>query len=312
MKYCPFCNSPVQHWGATKKGSPRFYCPECKRTITKKKRVDVRIRHERHELDLWLGGKDSLTEIAQRYGSTRQTFWKHFRPFMSFPFEPQIPKEKMKMLILDATYIHKNTLCALVAIDESDRVFWRFAPHESYRAWKHFLSAFPEPEILVMDGQKGLFAAARDLWPDVKIQRCQFHVVSFAMHYLGRHPKDQASREIQNLLYRLKEVKDSNRRDWWILLYKVWEERYAKLMKEKNDGGKGYKNQKMKSVRFLIRKALPNLFTYIDNPGTPNTTNLVEGWINSAVAEAIRRHRGLKDFEKKTLVSIVLTHLKKR
>ena len=311
MKYCPFCKSSVQHWGTTRKGSARFFCPECKRTITKKKRLDVRIRHQRHEMDLWLGGKDSLKEISTRYHSTRQTFWKHFRPFMSFPFEPQIPKEKMKMLILDATYIHKNSLCALVAIDENDRVFWRFAKRESYLTWCHFLSDFPEPEILVMDGQKGLFAAAKILWPDVKIQRCQFHVVCFAMQYLGRHPKDEAAKEIQKLLYGLKEVKTQLKRDAWIYFFKMWERKYDNLLKEKSEGGYEFKYQRLKSVRFVIRKALPHLFTYIDNPGTPNTTNLVEGWVNAAVAEAIRLHRGLKDFEKKTLVAIVLSKLRK-
>jgi hypothetical protein len=262
-------------------------------------------------MDLWLGGKDSLKEISTRYHSTRQTFWKHFRPFMSFPFEPQIPKEKMKMLILDATYIHKNSLCALVAIDENDRVFWRFAKRESYLTWCHFLSDFPEPEILVMDGQKGLFAAAKILWPDVKIQRCQFHVVCFAMQYLGRHPKDEAAKEIQKLLYGLKEVKTQLKRDAWIYFFKMWERKYDNLLKEKSEGGYEFKYQRLKSVRFVIRKALPHLFTYIDNPGTPNTTNLVEGWVNAAVAEAIRLHRGLKDFEKKTLVAIVLSKLRK-
>ncbi|HWC58028.1 MAG TPA: transposase [Candidatus Paceibacterota bacterium] len=310
MKHCPYCHHLLQRYGYTNAGTKRFFCPSCERTVTAHKRQDVTERHLRHELDQWLGGKDSLTEIAKRYHSTRQTFWHHFRPIMSFPFAPAILHDKpVDMLILDATYIHKNSLCALVAIDEYDRVFWRFANHESFARWKEFLALFPKPSAVVMDGQKGLFAAAKALWPNVKIQRCQFHVISFAMHYLGRHPKDEAGKEIQQLLYKLKEVKTMERKHWWILLYRIWEARYEKLLSEKE--GRRYKHQKLRSVRFLIRKALPNLFTYLEHPGLPNTTNLVEGWVNAAVAEAIRRHRGLKDFEKETLVSIVLSHLKR-
>jgi hypothetical protein len=60
-----------------------------------------------------------------------------------------------------------------------------------------------------------------------------------------------------------------------------------------------------------MRKAIPYLFTYINRPGVPNTTNLVEGWVNSAIAEALRLHRGLRLSEKKMLVSIILTKLAK-
>jgi hypothetical protein len=265
----------------------------------------------RKELDLWLGGKDSLKEIAERYHVTRQTFWKHLRPLLSFPFVPAIPQDKtMSILILDATYIHTHIMCALIAIDEHDRIFWRFAGHESMAVWRNFLAQFPEPKVVVMDGQKGLFAAARTLWPNVAVQRCQFHVVSFALQYLGRRPKDDPSRELLHILYKLKEAKDARRRDLWILLFHVWEMRNEKFLRERSEAKK-FKNQKLRSARLVIQKALPNLFTYLDYPGTPNTTNLVEGWPNGAIAEALRRHRGLREHEKETLVSIVLSHLKR-
>ncbi|MEJ0054019.1 MAG: transposase [bacterium] len=308
MKHCPYCQHSVQRWGHTESGASRFFCPSCRRTITRRKRKDVRERHLRHELDLWLGGKDNLREISEKRHETRQTFWKHMRPLLSFPFEPAIPRDPVHTLILDATYIHGNELCALVAIDENDRIFWRFAPHESYTEWYEFLKLFPRPKILVMDGQKGLFLAARSLWPLVPIQRCQFHVIAFCTQYTGRRPKDDASRSVLDLLYELKYAKTPESRDQWIRQYKKWESKYDLFLYARGNSG-GYRYPKLRSIRYVIRKALPNLFTFIDHPGTPNTTNLVEGWVNAAVAEAIRRHRGIKDYEKKVLVSIILTHL---
>ena len=265
----------------------------------------------RYELDLWLGGKDSLTEIAAKYHRTRQTFWKNLRPLFAFPFEPSVPQEPIHTLILDATYIHGNSLCALVAIDDKDRIYWRFAPYESFDAWYKFLKLFPKPTIVVMDGQKGLFLAARRLWGLVPIQRCQFHVISFASQYTGRRPKDEAARAILDVLYKLKDSKTPEGRDTWMILYRNWERKYQIELYERNAWG-NFKHPRLRSVRYVIRKALPNLFTFLDHPGAPNTTNLVEGWVNSAVAEALRRHRGLNELEKKTLVSIVLSHLKRK
>ncbi len=293
MKYCPYCKHAVQRWGRTAAGSARFFCSACKRTITHKKRKDVEERHLRHELDLWLGGKDSLDEIAQAHHQTRQTFWKHLRPLLTFPFEPSIPREPMDLLILDATYIHKNELCALVAINEQDRIFWRFAPRESYEQWYEFLKLFPRPKVVVMDGQKGLFLAARTLWPYVPIQRCQFHVISFCTHYTGRRPKEDATQAILEILYQLKYAKTLEGRDRWLRMYKSWENKYEPYLLARSRWG-DFRYPKLRSIRYIIRKALPNLFTFLDYPGTPNTTNLVEGWVNAAVAEAIRRHRGIK------------------
>ena len=162
-----------------------------------------------------------------------------------------------------------------------------------------------------MDGQKGLLLAARTLWPTTKVQRCQFHVISFVTHYTGRRPTDPPARAILDILYRLKDAKTRDEKETWIARYREWERVYEPQFSMRTGVG-GYTYPRLRSVRFIIRKALPYLFTFLDHPHTPNTTNLVEGWVNSAVAEALGHHRGLTELEKKTLVSVVLTHLKRQ
>ena len=136
-------------------------------------------------------------------------------------------------------------------------------------------------------------------------------MVSLIIHYLSRNPKTEAGQQILELMYRLKQVKTNEDRDKWKLLHRIWEKQYEKIFSEKNEAG-GYTHRKLRSVRFIVRKALPNLFTYLDYPGCPNTTNLVEGWVNTAIAEGLRRHRGLHLSQKKTLVSIILSNLKRK
>jgi hypothetical protein len=302
----------MEHWGKTAAGTPRFFCAFCKVSDTRD-RDDVEKRHSLHQLEKWLGGKDSLTKLASEEHKTRQALWKELHPLFEGRInEPVIPPHtKVRILILDATYIHGHTLCALVAIDENDKLYWRFAPYESYKVWCEFLSHFSEPEIVVMDGQKGLFAAARTLWPHVPVQRCQFHVISFAIQYLGRKPKEQVGKDLINILYSLKDAKTLEGKDVWLRSYIAWERKYDFLISARDRTGH-FMHPRLRSTRLIMRKALPYLFTFLNHPGAPNTTNLVEGWVNGAVAEALRFHRGLRVHEKKALVSIVLSNLRRQ
>ncbi len=311
MKHCPECGGPTQRWGRTSAGRPRFFCCTCGKTAIRR-RKDVVQRTIAHQLVGWLGGKESLNEIAIHAHKTRQALWKEFQPLFLHDVEPSIPPDtKAKVLVLDGTYVHGHTLCALIAINENRQIYWRFAPYESYKVWLQFLYPFAQPDIVVMDGQKGLFAAAKTLWPTAPIQRCQFHVIAFAIQYLGRRPKDEAGRDLLNILYTLKYAKTHEIRDQWIVAYKKWEEKYEKTLALKNYGGR-FLYSRHRSARLIIRRALPHLFTFLDHPGAPNTTNLVEGWVNSAIAEALRLHRGLRFHEKKTLVAIILAQLRKK
>ncbi len=311
IKHCPECGGPTQKWGKTSTGRIRFFCPVCKKS-TVNRRKDLELRHRAKELISWLGGKESLSEMAEHYHKTRQALWKEFQPLFQYDVEPLIPENtKVRTLVLDGTYVHGHILCTLVGIDENRKIYWRFAAYESYKVWLNFLYPFAQPDIVVMDGQKGLFAAAKRLWPTVPIQRCQFHVIAFATNYLGRRPKDEMGRELLDILYTLKEAKTLEGRDQWIGVYKKWEAKYEKLLSTKNYGGR-FMYGRHRSARLVIRRAMPHLFTFLDHPGAPNTTNLVEGWVNGAIAEALRFHRGLRFHEKKLLVAVILANLRKK
>jgi antibiotic biosynthesis monooxygenase (ABM) superfamily enzyme len=298
----------MQRWGKTKKGISRFFCPVCKITATRK-RNDQKESLCRKRFVTWLTGSQNKSDIAKQYGVTRRALSKTFRPLFEKAEEPTIPSDlEVQTFIVDATYIHSNILCVLVAVTEKDKIFFRFAKEESYKTWHDFLSLLPKPKAVVADGQKGLKYALKQLWPQAAFQRCQFHVVSLCIQYLSRRPKEEAGRELLKLLYCLKDANTTKERDRWITLFSLWEHLYIKVLNSKTDTGK-YVNAKLRGARLIVRRALPNLFTYLDYPNMPNTTNLVEGWVNAAVAEAIHRHRGLKLNQKKTLVSIILSHL---
>lgn len=297
----------MRRHGRTKAGTERYFCPVCTRASIIH-RTDT---HLRDHFVAWLTGVQNKTAIARRYGMTRQALSYEFRRFFRANPDGMAPLGyKARMLIVDAKFIHGDELCALIAVDEHDRIFWQFATDECYGTWYGFLVRFAAPDIVVADGHKGMAHFVKRHWPHTAFQRCHFHMVSLVIHYLSRNPKETAGKDILELMYRLKYVHTHEERDRWKLLHRIWEKQYERMLNEKNALGE-YTHRKLRSVRGIIRRALLDLFTYLDYPGCPNTTNLVEGWVNTALAEGLRRHRGLRLSQKKTLVAIILSHLRR-
>ncbi len=307
-KICGTCGRKMRRNGRTGAGTERFRCMACGTSGTVH-RTDTRLRHDRDRLVAWLTGPDGKDAVAKQYGLSRRALTKEFAPF--FRGDPKrLPPSGYRptILILDAKFIHGGELCALLSLDEHDDLFWDFATDECSGTWYGFLIRFKPPEVVVADGEKGVARFLARYWPGTAFQRCHFHMVKLAIQYLSRNPREEAGHDILNLMYRLKAVKTHEAKEKWILLFKIWEKQYAWYFKKKTDSG-GYQYRKLRSIRNIVRRAIPNLFTYLDHPGCPNTTNLMEGWPNATIAEALRRHRGLHVSQKKILVSIVLSHL---
>lgn len=193
----------------------------------------------------------------------------------------------------------------------SAQISWLFAERESFASWVLFLEPLPVPDAVVIDGQKGLQAAVHYLWPLTKIQRCVVHIERLARIKLSRHPKTSAGKELLALVKRLFGVHTSKQRGRWLCVYRRWERRHADFLKERSYGeplvGKKriwwYTHRNIRAARSLIRNALPHLFTFIDYPHVPRTTNHVEGGVNSRLKELVHRHRGLSQDRKQVLVA---------
>lgn len=307
-RHCEVCNQRMRRHGKTGTGRERYLCLKCHRT-TIIHRPDTHTRHDQDRFVTWLTGVENKKTIAQHYGVTRRTLSKEFRLFWRKNLERHpVQNFKAQMLIVDAKFIHGDDLCALIAVDEHDHVFWEFARDECYGTWYGFLVRFTPPQVVIADGHKGASLFVKRWWPKTAFQRCHFHMVSLGIHYLSRNPKEAAGQEILHLLYQLKEISTHEEKKRWCMLYEIWERQHLKVFNAKHESG-GYVHRKLRSVRLIMRRALPDLFTYLDYPGCPNTTNLVEGWVNTAIAEGLRRHRGLRFAQKKTLVSVILSNL---
>ena len=205
---------------------------------------------------------------------------------------------------------------ALIGLADRQKLYWSFTARETSESWCELLKKLPRPAVVVCDGQTGLLAGLKALWPLVAIQRCHFHVLKLARVYLTSRPKTEAGQELANLLRTLVLRRVLDQAIEFKNIFQTWCQKYHDLLAERSgytdDRGKKhwwYTHRKLRGVRSLILHALPQLFTFIDYPDCPNTTNEVEGGVNAQIAEALRLHRGLRIHQKPTLISFLLAKI---
>lgn len=300
--------------GYTTRDRQRWRCFLCAVTEIRR-RPDTHLRHARRQAWQWLTGKASVSEIAQLSGLTRQSLSKQFQNIFSDQASFTRPRS-ISVLILDGIYIHGRTLLALIGLTDNRHLVWSFTNRETSGSWFELLSRLPIPTVVVCDGHSGLMPTLRALWPQTAIQRCHFHVLKLARVYLTLSPRTRAGRELQALLWTLTSCRTHQARDDFRLRFETWCRRYETLLSERShsiDEHKRkhwwYTHKKLRGIRSLLVHALPNLFTFLDYPDCPNTTNAVEGGVNAQIAEALRLHRGLRLHQKQTLVSFVLAKI---
>lgn len=307
----------MQRRGFTAAGTQRFYCKSCA-SSTVRKRPDAQTRHHQQLFKNWLTGNQSLSEIAHRRGVNRRTLTRWFRPLWETTKPPgKLAPDPLAVYCLDGVYLSGRENAALVCRTGSWRLSWMFVVRETTAGWTAFLESLQAPNAVVIDGQKGLLAAVKSLWPLAKIQRCLVHVERFSRIKLTRKPTTIAGRELRNLVSALFEVRTGRHARRWLRRCCLWELKHATFLKERSYGeprlGKKrrwwYTHRNIRAVRSHLRNALPHLFTFVDHPEVPRTTNHVEGGVNSRLKELIQRHRGLSQDRKKVVVAEFLAKM---
>lgn len=298
--------------GTTKTGRVRWYCKNCKKSGIKK-RIDVKFRYWKNVVRRWLIEGLKLRTIAKekkfhlRYVQvkcaevleritvrTHSTILNHNKP-----------------LILDGTWILWRRLTVLIASDTEHVVHWKFVATENLSTWYSFLCEIQgQPVGVVSDAQKGLLQAVALRFGDIPHQRCIAHIVRQARLWLTRHPKTDAGVELLALVNMLTSVRTRESSQKWCGAYQAWGEQWQEFLKERSyfDQSKRwwYTHRKLRAVRSLLTNALPHLFIHTTHD-VPNTSNALEGGINSPLKFVFKEHRGMSVEHKKALVNLFLS-----
>lgn len=217
-------------------------------------------------------------------------------------------------LVLDGSFIEKRVDTVFVIMNGSTHtlVSGKYRLPESMKPLTQYFSNLKLegliPESATIDGNTSLFKAVIATWPKVKVQRCVVHVQRQGLEWCRRRPKRTDARKLRNLFLEVTEIHNQQQCLDFLSRLQTWEDRYGKTLALLPQ--KGWVTTDLQRARSMILNALPYLFTYLDNPHVPKTTNCLEGYF-SRMKLRYRQHRGLSK-EKRTNYFAWYFHLVRR
>lgn len=298
---CLFCGSVDIHKNGRKSGRQRYYCKDCGSYFTHR-RKEVSFRNRFVWFRQWVEHGQTIDYISKRSGYSERTLKRYFYDYLNdYPTWSISPREKVNLLI-DGTYF-TNKVCLVLYQDNNIKAtqLYRLTDDEWLEEivddLNNLLSLGIRIESVTCDGAQSIIKAVRKCAPQAIVQRCTVHVQRECLTWLTRHPKSEAGRELRGIVCRLNSITDRRQWGYWVVELVHWEEHYRDYLNQKtipdDDPKRAWFSHNMVRKSFVhIRRALPDLFHYLDNPDIPKSTNALESFFGHLKTN-IRQHRGL-------------------
>jgi len=201
---------------------------------------------------------------------------------------------------MDATYF--NQFCMVAYQDDYDGYtqLIRFTDGEHVEEIKEDLTNLlllgVKLESITCDGHKSILKAIKTTDKNIIVQRCLVHIQRMCLIWLTKYPQHPAGQELRRHILLLLKIKTQNDKIWWINELNLWYKRHNDYINEKTINPETlrywYTHKLLRRSYFTIKRALPNMFHYLDNPQIPCTTNGIEGYF-SHLKNHLDLHRGL-------------------
>jgi AraC-like DNA-binding protein len=248
----------------------------------------------------WILERQTYATLVRDSGLSRPTLQRLFYQYLELSPKVKIIKRNSVHLRMDATYFKK--FCVVCYQDDEDGYtqLIRITDGEHYTEIREDLDNLiklgVQIESVTTDGHKSALKAIKKSLPDVIVQRCLVHIQRMCLLWLTRFPKHQAGIELRSLVLMLLQIKTVNDRFWWINQLINWQDRHKDYLNEKtyteDTGRYWYKHKLLRRSYFTMKRALPNMFHYLNNHKIPATTNGIEGYFGH-LKNHLDLHRGL-------------------
>ncbi len=212
--------------------------------------------------------------------------------------------------MIDGTYF-KGELCLVLYYDFDIKYcqFYRFTTKESYSEIKedieNVLLLGIQIKSITCDGHPAIIKAIHKACPDIIIQRCLVHIQRETNIWLRRKPVIECSIELKRIVSTLHLVKNNNDRIYWINLFNNWFDQNKIFINEQqispDTGRKWYPHKDLRRTAIMIRRAIPNMFHYLNNAQIPNNTNSIESFFGH-LKDTLSIHRGLSKSNRKAFI----------
>ena len=239
--------------------------------------------------------------MAEKYGCSPRTIKRKLDAY--------IPPKGMSspgraVVVMDTTYWGRKYGVMLFKDALTGRdLLWYFVKSETNALYAQGIAelegmGYVIPAV-VFDGRKGLPA----MFPDKKMQLCQFHQQKTVRKYLTKHPKTEAAIELKAIVDMLTDTDKES----FVGMFDEWCEKWDGYLKERTTdtetGKSHYTHKRLRSAYLSIKRNLPLLFTWYDyiEMRIPNTTNLIDGHF-SHLKRMLRNHNGMTRERREKLV----------
>lgn len=288
----------VIKWGK-QADKQRFKCKNCGLLFTRNDREQT-YRNRFIWFKKWVIERQTFKRLSRDSKLSVDTLQRTFYYFLEQAPTLKIRSSSQVNLRLDATYFKQ--FCLLCYQDDADGYtqLIRFTDGEHTEQIKEDLNNLVnlgiQIESITCDGHKSILKAIGLSLPDVRVQRCLVHIQRMCLLWLTRHPKHLAGVELRQIVGQLLKVKTHNDRLCWTRRLNLWYKQHQHYLAEKTlnpqTGRYWYTHKLLRRSYFTIKRAMPNMFHYLENPKIPNTTNGIEGFF-SHLKNHLDLHRGL-------------------
>ena len=298
-KRCWACESlNTIKWGKQKKRQ-RFKCKDCGILFTSKNEA-VKLSNQFSWFKKWVISRRTIRDLVTESGYSERTLRRLFYSYLSAPPRLSIyPSEKVNLLI-DGGYF-SNGVCLVLYRDATIKFtqLYRFSDGEHYIEIKedleNLLTLGIQIESITCDGHKAILKAIKQVLPDT-LQRCLVHIQRDCRIWLTKNPQSGAGYDLKQITAKIHLITNHNELNSWLLKLHYWYENYKDFINQKShnpDTGRYWFTHKMVRRSFMtIKRALPNMFHYLDNPKIPKSTNAIESFFGHMKGH-LNIHRGL-------------------
>ncbi len=252
-------------------------------------------------------------------GYSKATLERKFKHYLNIAPVFQIKSNSEANIVMDATYF-TGELCLMLYYDYDLKYcqMYRFGKKEIFSEIKEDLENLLKLGIkiksITSDGHPAILKAIRDVMPDAIYQRCVVHIQREANIWLRKKPINQASKDLKAIVRLISVIKTSNDKMAWTRMFDDWFDKYETFIKEKAKseltGRWWYRHKDLRRSAIMIKKAIPNMFHYLENPSIQSNTNSIESFFGH-LKDTLSIHRGLSRPNRKSFILWYL-HLKNK
>jgi hypothetical protein len=249
----------------------------------------------------WIVGKQTFSQLVKKSGYSERTLKRLFYDYLRRYPEWQIVAKERVNLLVDGTYF-SNRLCLVLYREHNVKatLFYRLTDGEWEEELREDLDNIMRLGITIesvtCDGLNNILKAVKKASPNTVIQRCLAHIQRECLTWLTRHPQTEAGVSLRLIIKRLYTIDNREKWGYWVVDLVRWYERHKDFVNQKtfkDDTGRYWFTHKSVRKAFIhIKRALPDMFHYLDNPRIPKTTNGLESFFGH-LKQNISLHRGL-------------------